>query len=393
VSRIRESEPVLLLDNGDIIKGYGRQPELKYETALKAMAEMGYVATNVGEKDLKLGADYVNYVSGFTGVPLISANILDHASAPVFQQYVMAQPEGASGTAAIIGVISTEFKDEIESLAPGLVVEGYDLILEGLVEELRPKADLLILLAHARDEETNAIAQQFPEIDLIIASHVSDDPIPTPLGEGDTPILFAGTKGMHAGVARLDMQEGRPQLVSYAAEKLDGEIEDSARILAIIKDYQQMIKAEGLLENYPRIPHETAKVVGADACRRCHSLSSSRFGKSKHSHGFDVLVEKGHDYDPECVACHTVGFGYDSGFMTPEETPALVHVGCENCHGPGEKHIDDPIEQEYGEVAKTTCEGCHTPENSPGFSYDEKIEEIQHNEFFLCSAKICHWLD
>jgi len=382
---------VLLLDNGDVNQGYGRQPELKYETAMKAMAEIGYAGANVGEEDLQLGIEYLKYVSGFSGVPLINANITDYAGAPVFQQYIMANPGDV--TVAVIGVISTEFKQQIESLAPDVTVEDYQPILASLIEELRPKADILILLAHANEEESNEIAHEFPELDLIIASHVGDDPIPTPLGDGSVPILFAGTKGMHLGVARLDLKENHAELISYTPEKLDGTIADSQRILTLLEDYQQMLKAEGLLEKYPRIPHETAKFVGGDACRRCHSLSTSRFGKSKHAHGFDALVEKKHDYDPECVSCHTVGFGYDSGFISPEKTPGLEHIGCEDCHGPGEKHLEDPIDLEYGEVAKETCENCHNAENSPGFSYDEKIKEIQHKSFFLCSAKICHWLD
>lgn len=375
--------------------GYGRQPELKYETAMKAMGEIGYAAANVGEKDLLLGLDYLKYVSDFSGAPLISANLIDYAGAPVFQQYVLSKPCSDPGDVgvAVIGIISTEFKERVESLNPDVILEDYDLILEGLVEELRGKSDVLILLAHAGEEEAEAISQRFPEIDLIIAGHVGDDPAPVPLGEGDTPILYAGTKGMHVGVARLKLKKGGVELDSYAAEKLDGTIADSPRMLTLLEDYQQMIKAEGLLEKFPRIAHEDAGFVGNGACVKCHSLPSHRFGKSEHAHAFDVLVEKGREYDPECVACHTVGFGYKSGFISADATPALKHVGCEDCHGPGEKHVAEPIQEQYGEVPRAACEQCHTPDNSPSFDYDERIGKIRHNSIFLCSARICHWLD
>lgn len=392
---MRESTPTLIFDNGDVSQGYGRQSELKYETAMKAMAEIDYAAANVGEKDLLLGLEYLKYVSDFTGVPLVSANIMDYAGAPVFQQYVLAQPDSANGetTVAAIGIVSTEFKDEIESLNPDLIVEDYNPILESLVEKLRAKSDVLILLAHAGEEEVGAISLEYPQIDLIIASHIGDDPLPEPLIVGDAPILFAGTKGMHVGVAFLTPGKGRAELDSYSVKKLDGALADSSRIAPLLTDYQQMLKAEALLEKYPRIAHEEARFVGSEACRRCHSLPSYRFGKSKHAHGFDAMVEKNHEYDPECVGCHTVGFGYRSGFISPEATPELKHVGCENCHGPGEKHVAEPIEAEYGEVTKETCEACHNPENSPGFVYEERIKKIRHGSIFLCSARICHWLD
>ena len=111
---------MVLLDNGDINKGYGRQPELKYETAMRAMAEMGYVAANVGEQDLVLGVDYLKYVSDYTGVPLLSANIVDVEGEPVFEQFAMRELQDGDrpATVAAVGVISTEFADETEATSP-----------------------------------------------------------------------------------------------------------------------------------------------------------------------------------------------------------------------------------------------------------------------------------
>jgi hypothetical protein len=386
---------VLLLDGGDVGGGYGRQAELKFETAMKAMGKMGYIATAVGEKDLLLGPDYLKYVSDFSGVPVVSANIVGHSGAPVFPRFIMTRPGAICDniTAAAIGVISTEFKDEIEAISPGVVIEEYDAILEELIAELRPQADILVLLAHAAEDEARSIAKNFPDIDLIIASHVGDDPMPTPMIEGDVPIVFAGTKGMHVGVAKMILGNRDATLESYRAEKLDGEIQDSPRMLTLLEDYQQMLAAERLLESYPRTSHDEAEFVGEEPCRRCHSLSTSRFNKSKHAHGFDALVEKNHSRDPECVGCHTVGFGYKSGFISSDETPQLMHVGCESCHGPAAEHVKEPLEKEYGAVERTTCEACHNSENSPDFVYEERLEEIQHDSFFLCSARICHWLD
>ncbi len=46
----------------------------------------------------------------------------------------------------------------------------------------------------------------------------------------------------------------------------------------------------------------------AKSCKKCHSLSTLRYGMEKHAHAFDSIVKKKHEYDPECVRCHTVGF-------------------------------------------------------------------------------------
>jgi len=387
--------PVLLLDNGDINKGYGRQPELKYETAMKAMAAMGYDAANVGERDLLLGLDYLRYVSDFTAVPLLGANILDASGAPVFEQSLIRSLEGAGGTitAGIIGIISQEFNDEIEEINPEIVVEDYGPVLQQLVHQLRPQVDFLVLLAHASDQEAAAIARQLPLFDLIIASHSGDDPLSAPEREGRVPIGYAGASGMHIGSARYSFQDGEPLLQAYSMEKLDDRYSDSPKMLALIEDYQQMLKVERLLDSYPRTEYGDATFTGNRSCKRCHSLPSIRYRKDKHAVAFDSIAEKKHDHDPECVRCHTVGFGYMSGFISQDATPDLKHVGCEDCHGPGSKHIEQPMEGEYGKISEENCTSCHNVENSPKFVYNEYVKQIKHNSFFLCSAKICHWFD
>jgi hypothetical protein len=386
---------VLLLDNGDVNKGYGRQPELKYETAMKAMSDMGYTAANVGEEDLVLGIDYLKYVADFARVPLLSANIVNAEGEPVFEQFVLREMRvgDTSVSAAVIGVLSTEFKEKVEEINPELVVEEYDSELERLIGRLRDRSDLLILLAHMSVDEARTLAGSFPQFDLIITSHSGDDPLPTPVMVSDVPIAFAGVGGMHVGTARFKLGGKRTTLEAYSIKKLDGTFGDSPRMLALLEDYQQMVKAERLLEAFPRSEYGEAEFTGNKDCTRCHSLPSFRFRKEKHAHAFEPIVEKGHEYDPECVRCHTVGFGYTSGFISPDITPELKHVGCEDCHGPGSKHLEEPLEGEYGEVKRETCESCHNPANSPKFVYEEYVKKINHNTIFLCSARVCHWLD
>ena len=115
-------------------------------------------------------------------------------------------------------------------------------------------------------------------------------------------------------------------------------------MLALLEDYQQMLKAENLLEDYPRVEHSHATYTGNESCVRCHSLSTYRYRNDKHAHAFDVIAARKEEYDPECVQCHTVGFGYKSGFISIDKTPNLVDVGCEDCHGPGSKHVENPLE-------------------------------------------------
>ena len=99
--------------------------------------------------------------------------------------------------------------------------------------------------------------------------------------------------------------------------------------------------------------------------------------KTKHSHAYHTLVEKGHEKDPDCLTCHTVGFGFQTGFISEPQTPTLADVGCENCHGVGGNHVKNP-QPGYGKVTKANCLTCHTSENSPNFDYDVYFPKILH---------------
>jgi hypothetical protein len=120
--------------------------------------------------------------------------------------------------------------------------------------------------------------------------------------------------------------------------------------------------------------------VGSGACNEdCHSDIYDKWNSLAHADAYATLVDVNSHFDPECVVCHVVGMEYESGFLTEEQTPKLKDVGCENCHGPGSKHIENPLEVKPGEP-KSACEDCHTPEHSAEFSgkRGEYMKKIVH---------------
>ncbi|MBZ0254800.1 cytochrome c family protein [bacterium] len=139
----------------------------------------------------------------------------------------------------------------------------------------------------------------------------------------------------------------------------------------------------------------------------CHNRTSSGkffddWEESTHAKAFELL--KGDEQkNPECLACHTTGYGKPGGFVSLEETPKLASVQCEMCHGPGEKHIkskkDNVIPHEWGPEAKT-CEKCHNDKNpnwdpnryekdgkKSGFIYELAVKKINHNKVFEALGK------
>lgn len=93
-----------------------------------------------------------------------------------------------------------------------------------------------------------------------------------------------------------------------------------------------------------------ADYVGALQCKGCHIDQYKSWEQTSMAKSFESLIpgvktdakkkvgldpDKDYTADKNCLRCHTTGYGKSGGFKTLAETPALVNVQCEACHGPG----------------------------------------------------------
>jgi hypothetical protein len=134
----------------------------------------------------------------------------------------------------------------------------------------------------------------------------------------------------------------------------------------------------GLLTNLA-LDREGYSIAGSAACVNCHKRDDQVWHNSKHSHAWNVLEIKNAQFDPHCQQCHTTGYGIANGFVNVASSNALVHVGCENCHGPSQSHVDNP-RTKTPFLAKEQCVRCHDHENSPTFMIDTYWSKIIHGQ-------------
>jgi hypothetical protein len=93
-----------------------------------------------------------------------------------------------------------------------------------------------------------------------------------------------------------------------------------------------------------------AEYVSDKKCKMCHMKQYKSWQKTGMANSFESLkpgvkseekkkagIDPDKDYtaDPNCLKCHTTGYGKPGGFTSLAETPKLVNVQCEGCHGPG----------------------------------------------------------
>lgn len=110
---------------------------------------------------------------------------------------------------------------------------------------------------------------------------------------------------------------------------------------------------------------EEAAYVGSDACIGCHESMNKSYidvrKKSPMTQKAFSLIQNEKD-QTKCIPCHATGYDPD------KKTYKEKNVGCEACHGPGEKYLEmmsGANASEGGKIAKQnalkSCPRCHHP--------------------------------
>jgi Cytochrome c554 and c-prime len=180
--------------------------------------------------------------------------------------------------------------------------------------------------------------------------------------------------------------------------------------LVFIISISVSVQAEGKNDGF------TYSYVGTKACKKCHIKQYKSWIKTKMSKVYEILKpgerseakkkvgldpQKDYTKDAKCLPCHVTGYGKPGGFVSFEETPELIGVSCEMCHGAGGEYVKDQYmslknkEYKFSEVLKVglinpptaeTCISlCHN-NNSPffkSFDFESRKDEGTHKHIPL----------
>ncbi len=410
--------PVTGLDLGGTVNRNRAQTKLKFQTFLAAMQDMRYSVLNLGPEELKLGAaDLLAFHAPDPKDPLasisfVSANVTLFGSPDLgtpIRSKVLTLGKHKVGVTSVLG---TSFRKEItpEGANVDITIDDPAAALPTVLKELQAQQpDLLVLLSHGTLAEGKALAKQFPQFAVVLSSGGSEDPeFDNPQKVGETLFVQVGHKGKYTGVVGFFPADAQHRLRFELIKLTEERFQDSQKMVEHMRLYQDLLKDSALAETEPPIKHSSgAKFVGSKACAECHPKAFAVWEKSDHAHAYDSLIKGRPElksrwvsriHDPECLACHTTGWHaqdvlrYDTGFESKEKTQQLLHNGCENCHGPGSRHIQlveagekDAANKEVrltlADAKKTQCVTCHDLDNDPHFnsaSFDSYWEKIKH---------------
>lgn len=116
---------------------------------------------------------------------------------------------------------------------------------------------------------------------------------------------------------------------------------------------------------------------GSQSCASCHEPEHRQWSGTPHARALQHLVERGKQFDDQCVSCHVTGYRQPGGAW-PGHIGELADVGCESCHGPASLHASAPDEAEMppAAVPAARCLTCHNERHSPRFTYEAYLPAV-----------------
>lgn len=294
IAKIRAETPnVLLVDAGDTVQGAPIGFLTKGRAMVKWLNYMNYDAWVLGNHEFDWGVEILRANVADAKVPVLSANI--HGIAEKVQPYRLVEVGGVK--VALIGLTTPGVPNwSRPRLIEGLRVEQSSDALRRVIPEVKARgAQLLVLVTHQGFREggddhanqINAIAREFPELELIVAGH-SHRAIPEYKVNG---VLYtqAGYWGTHLG--RVDLvYDTLAQKVTHIAATLlpmDASVEYDRGFLREISADWDATKAT-LAEV---IGEATAEFSPAEGGRRetpIHNLIADAILYALHQRGTDV---------------------------------------------------------------------------------------------------------
>ena len=400
-----EGRPMIQVDAGDaLLKGLVSQ---RSDTQPRA-ALIAELFNQVGVDVFVPGPSDVAAVGlqelGGLGLPLTSATWADADGILLYPAFRVVEKAGLK--VAVVGLSSaTEAvptnKDPVEAL-------------RGALEQVPEGVDLIIAVGNLRDQQAQAVAA-VPGVALVVMTPGEKrEALRT---RARTPVFEVSARGRYMSVLRLALgtDPARPLLLEQNRSfedwmRLKGRADLSPVLLQEMERLEGEVDLRGLnrgwLEDRPlgaeldpvngspteamlaqfkaatlakaertvKTPDASGPHYGTGAkCVSCHSHQVAAWAvRPNHARAMEALFERGEQGNPECVGCHSTGFGQPGGFAAVDKKTLQTwgNVQCEACHGPLGGHPRDPNSVPEP-ITQATCTGCHDAANSPDFDYEQ----------------------
>ncbi|MDH5458921.1 MAG: multiheme c-type cytochrome, partial [Nitrospinota bacterium] len=307
----------LLVDLGDNFKGSTRQGKLKAQTMMQALARMNYDAITLGDKDLLYGNGFLN---GIQNIPWVAANL---------------QLEGLTLPPSRIKVLPNGLKVFITAVAdPDLFYASSDsnvklsdpvAALQQQLDAVRTSEspDLVVVLTHMpRDKGMKFL--EVAGVDIVINGHIeTDNDIidMVPVEKAGKIFVAPGPLGQKMGELRVRINSNGEKTFQQKMVRLGSKAPMDPEMTQLYDAYNAEVEELFMATLSAKRKQKQNQVYATEqTCLTCHAKEHALWSKTGHSRAYAALEEVNKSFDPECLACHTTGFGKPGGFISEIDT-------------------------------------------------------------------------
>jgi hypothetical protein len=437
-SLVASAGPLFFMDD-KLVGDRADQDRIKAQTIARVMHGLGFAAFAPGANDFDDGADGLTKLAEASGgAPVLSAGtaVVREVGGVKVGFVGYGQAKAGDAGASVADVVKRGVEDAKKQGAEVLVA----LAAVGRGEAKRiadaiPELTAVVVGAPRSNGDTNATAPQGEQVgDVLIvqaANHlqsvaVLDLYVRDPLVPGHI-VKFADATGLELArkreevarridelhvklaswerdpsVAPRDVAARRQELTTLESQReaLDTkpapargsffrysikEMRDSlGKDAAIDADMLTFYRAvndhnrAAFADRTPPLPRpDEASYVGITACSSCHPGPREVWNRTTHGHAYAALSSQFKEFNLECVGCHVTGYEQPGG-TTVTHVDKLEDVQCEVCHGPGSKHVANPVDKTriIARPEASRCLDCHHPPHVEDFDAAAKMKEI-----------------
>jgi hypothetical protein len=355
----------LIVDTGSFVEGDSEQDLIKFDIIIQAFSRLKYDLVSLAEKDIEI---------------VQNLGLLDSIGS-VFNVI------SSRGPADVNVPVKFTRKFSLKNKTVAVTVVAFD-VKSGQIERIselftaHPNLQTVnILILNRCDAGIIGSIAERGIVDCLVCPSESDEAMVISDPNERTLVVSVGRYGKYVGKLQIRAGEAGDKLnLGFFPVPVTEDLLPDKFLVELYKEYQQLVKEANLLERQSRFVLPSGlEYTGSESCKPCHEYEYEKWSSKAHAHAYATLERDGSAFDPECVVCHVVGMEYVSGFVSGQKTSHLKNVGCENCHGPGSKHIESAGEIRTTEP-KSDCTDCHTPEHSIDYAGNEelKLQKIVH---------------
>jgi hypothetical protein len=366
-----------LIEGSGAFHGAGPSDLLRTEVYLKTLEKMGYHAIALGDDAFNFGTDFIQNQIKSLNIPFLSADVHRGEAKELLGRPYLIKELGPVKVGILALTAPPLSQPQIQAEGFRLEVSGPLAGIKEYLPAIKRETHLIVVLSDLSEKENRLLAFGFGDVQVILAARGN---IPVE-NVNHAVIVSPGQKHL----ARLDLwvdHNGRLlrhdfKWIYLSMDILpDPEVEQfiSQAYGAAVKDRAGQAEAKRKFSDQALEQDRDNGYVGAESCRSCHGTEYQAWKSTKHSQAFDTLRNLQRHFYPDCISCHTTGFGYPTGFQMGQTTGRLAGVECEVCHGPGRKHTFHPeTSQLRRTVPVSICLACHDKERTPGLEEQKEL--------------------